>query len=756
MRTRSAPRRAESKGILRSFYLEDYQFVPYSNWINAHKAAVLGAGTMGGGIAAHLSNLGFEVLLFDLDEGAAKKGLERAKSARPPHFYDSAAAARVVECSFEKHLDRISQADWVCEAVSENAQVKTALYEKIEPHLREDAMISTNTSGLSIKQLCASRSESFKRRFIGTHFFNPPRYLKLIELIPTEFTDSEAVRAMIVFLEERAGRRVVVAKDTPGFIANRFGMWALYQAIHTVEKLGFKIETADAIAGRFLGRPSTAIFRLADLIGLDVMEDVANNLLARCQQDEFIGVLEAPESLKTLMKNGFVGTKSGHGFYQREGQQFLPFEFTTNAYRQPEPVEIPLLKELAAKPMAERLREALNSSGEVGEFCRMHLAPTLEYAAKIGSEISYSAEEFDRVMRWGWGWERGPFELIDLIGYDALRPHWKDSGAERKYYDTGMHFSFVSNRLESDVLDPRFAPLEHFPIISAGEEWAVRDDGMGGHIFQTLTKMNVLTPPVVSALIGWLSEHPGLNITLANSGKGFSAGYDLGFFLRAAEEKRFEDVSAALADLQRCSEMLFESKSCAAIHGFALGGGFELAMHCSAMVVDPESTVGLPEALVGLVPAGGGATMLRSRVAHDLQTFVEVAVEVGTGARVPAAQGVAGHFLRATDRLLVNPDMLVSTALRADRPAQTLAEWVPTHPAAAGMIDAKIHEWRAKNPSAAYGQELAEEVKRLFTKPKSREESLEMEREVFLRLLGKQMTQDRIKHMLTTNKPLVN
>ncbi len=730
----------------------------YTEWINAHKVAVMGAGTMGSGIAAHLANLGFDVFLFDLTEQSVRECFERATRAKPPHFFDAESISRVTLCSIQNDLAKIAEADWVCEAIIENLDAKRSLYEKIAPHLRESAMISTNTSGLQIELLCEGRTESFRRRFLGTHFFNPPRYLKLIELIPTPHTDDACISRMTQFLEDRAGRRVVLAKDTPGFIANRYGMWALFQAIHTAEKLGYSIEMTDSITGSFLGRPNTAVFRLADLIGLDIMEDIADNLMTRCEADPRSSVLKSPSIIRSLSESGFVGNKSGHGFYKREGSDFLVYEPTTGTYRPRREETIPHLKDLLKLPISERLKSAFETRGEVGEIVRLHLAPSLAYAVELGGQISHSVEDFDRVMKWGWGWAHGPFELIDMIGWDLIAPHAQGNAAPAttNYYVPGLHYSFDGAAHVSNKSDERFVAVSDLSIEKETDGWAIRSAGEYGYVFEFRTKANSITPALVEGLIEWLEAHPEEPITLANDSNSFSVGFDLKFFLQAAEEKQFTEVATVLERLQHCGSLLSRSKSCALVRGFVLGGGFELAAHCNTIVVQPESTLGLPEVLVGLIPAGGGTTLMRERTAPDRNSFVNAAVNIATGQRYGMPEARTAHYLRSTDRALVNPDQGLHTALRARREPIPESDWTDANAAASGMIDQKIQELRKKSELTSYGYELAEEIRRIFVKPKSRDESLAMERESFLKLLGKPMTTDRIKHLLETGKPLHN
>lgn len=723
---------------------------------HARRIAVLGAGTMGSGIAAHLANLEFDVTLFDLTKESVEAGFARAKRAKPPHFYGTDAANRVRLASLDGALDAIREADWVCEAIIEKLDAKRELYSVIEPLLRPDAMVSTNTSGLEIALLSEGFSDSFRRRFMGTHFFNPPRYLKLVELIATAATEQKEVAKMTAFLEDFVGRRVVLAKDTPGFIANRYGMWALMQSLHTADKLGFSCEAVDAITGPFLGRPRTGTFRLADLIGLDIMEDICGNLMRRCEGDPHRDVLQTPATMAQLVEHGWIGNKVGHGFYKKEGDQFLTYDAALGKYR---PRVEPELAGLATKAgFGERVRAALESKDEVGEFVREHLPKALHYAAYVGPEIAYNVRDFDDVMKWGWGWSMGPFAMIDAIGYDALSPFIP---SRPLYEKTPFYAEETALDLERTVhapvkQDARFVRLKDFSVEISGQGWALRDDGMGGHIFEFCRKMGTIDPTVIHALWEHLQENPEARITLAAGGGAYSAGYDLKVILELAESGDFETMRNALSDLQQAGVALQSARSAAAIHGYALGGGFELAMRCRTVVAHAEAIVGLPEVLVGLVPAGGGTTEMRKRTNGDAKHLASGAATLGAGRKAMAAQARKHEFLRGTDVISPNPDDLIFKALHADRTERPHVTWTTAPPMVAGMIDTEIDKLRASNEIGEYGEVLAGEVKQIFVKSESEQHALEMEIEAFLRLMGKQRTHLRIRHMLEHGKPVNN
>lgn len=731
---------------------------------NSDKVAVLGAGTMGGGIAAHLANVGFEVYLYDISRSAAQAGLSRALEARPPHFYSPDLAERVVPLSTQDDLERLSEALWVCEAIVEKEEEKRNLYEKVIPYLSPTGFVSTNTSGLEIARLCAGMDENFRRRFMGTHFFNPPRYLKLVELIPGADTDPTVVKEMTLFLEDRVGRRVVRAKDTPGFIANRYGMWSLFHAIKTSERLGLSVEAVDEITGPFLGRPRTGTFRLADLIGLDIMEDIAWNIYHRCPHDSQRGVLEMSSSMRYLREQGKLGAKTGGGYYQREGQEYLVLDFKTRAYRARQVPDLPSLSELSGLPLVERIASALDRGDEVGEFLREYFIPTLRYALDIAQEIAHSVQDIDQVMKWGWGWEMGPFEWIDALSIERLekgnKPIQTPAGNRLKnsapFYRDGSPLNLETLHHDPPQQDERYHTLHHYPAAQQGKNWSVHPVSDGVCIFCWNTKLNVIDADIVQALRDEVLAKPEKRWILTNEGRGFSAGFNLQNLLEAGEAKRFDEVEKWLKSLQDVVMALKSVDSVSAVYGFALGGGMEVAMGCRGIVAHPETLLGLPEALVGLVPSGGGTSLMRLRSQEDLHQLNHVFRLLILGEKVPAHQGKETLFLQSTDRLLVNPDQLIFQALQMPTREVSLAEWKPAPPPLNGILAETIHSLRAKGDLGEYGAFVAEQIKHILVRPATLEQALETEREAFLKLLGHPLTQARIKHMLETGKPLKN
>lgn len=720
--------------------------------MRARRVCVLGAGTMGSGIAAHLANLGFEVTLLDVSREAAEAGLDRARKAKPPHFYVADRSHRIRLGGIQDNLGWVSEAEWVCEAVVEKMDIKRELFAALEDVLQPDAMISTNTSGLQIGLLAEGRSESFRRRFLGTHFFNPPRYLKLLELIPTEDTDPEVVASMTAFLEERVSRRVVPAKDTPGFIANRYGMWSMFHAVHCAERLHLTIEQVDAITGPFLGRPRSASFRLNDLVGLDIMQDIAQNLIERCPNDPHTSALQTPASMRALMSRGWIGDKAGHGYYRKEGKELLALDLQTFAYRNRQDPQLASLDRLAKLPLGQRVREALDLRDEVGEYLRAYLVPTLRYADYLKEEISHSVRDFDRVMMWGFGWEQGPFAMLDSIGADKI-------GIETKKYYEGATILGFSGEYQKAAEEPQYATIKDFPIISTGEAHVLRDLGDGVTAFSLSTKMGSITPTVVDELTNLLESGKVDRLVLTSEAKVFSVGYDLNFFLSAIQDGDMERIDKGLRALHRAGSLLEQIPTVAAVWGYALGAGLELSMSCSHIVANAECQIGLPEAKVGLIPGGRGTVLMRLRSQSSAKQVSEMAMQVTEGATaLNADQAKDLHYMRETDVVVYHPDRLMVEAKRLALQAEPhdLPAWTQPEGPIAGMIDRLQSEAKARGGMTDYDECIGDKVKAVFVRPGNYMDALAKEREEFIDLCSRPFTFARIKHMLETGKPLRN
>ncbi|MBV6459586.1 MAG: putative 3-hydroxyacyl-CoA dehydrogenase [Fimbriimonadaceae bacterium] len=706
---------------------------------------------MGSGIAAHLANIGFQVSLLDRSAGAAQEAFDRAKKAKPPHFMVPETAGQVRLGSIEHDLHWIKNAHWVCEAIFEDMRAKKELYALIEDQLAPDAMISTNTSGLEISLLAEGRTDSFRRRFHGTHFFNPPRYLKLLELIPTPETDPAVIQQMVEFLEGPVARRVVVAKDTPGFIANRYGMWSMIHTVHVAEKLQLTCEEVDAITGSFLGRPRTGSFRLNDLVGIDIMKNIADNLYERCSHDPRRGDLKMPQSMEVLLERGWLGDKTGQGYYRREGKELMAIDLQTFAYRQRREPELPTLTELAKVPLGERIRTALERKDPVGEFLREQLVPSLKYANAIKEEISHSVEDFDRVMKWGFGWEAGPFEMIDAIGAQNL------GMLETAFYEGGTQRSWNGDYVER-AKEPQFANIAEHYLLDQHETFNLRDLGDGVTAVALTTKMGVLSPRAIQELTSFFDTFDGRAV-LTSEARSFSAGFDLTFVLTQAEADDWQTLDNALYDLQMLSQLLSEKRVVAAVFGHCLGAGLEVALGCPQIIAAAETQIGLPEARVGLIPSGSGCARMHLRHQGSAKELAEAIIRLTLGT-------VAGNadearklgYLRVGDVTQYHPDRMLFDAKLLAETVEPLPQvaWINPEGPLVGMVDRAQEELKARGELSEFDEIIGDKLKMVCGKAQSYEQALGLERQEFEELCRQPLTHARIKHMLETGKPLKN
>jgi 3-hydroxyacyl-CoA dehydrogenase len=707
---------------------------------------------MGAGIAAHLANLGFQVTLLDTTQQTVAEGLDRARQANPPHFYLPERANEIRIGNIVEHLSWAAESDWVIEAVAEKAEVKRRIYMSLDPILAPSTFVTTNTSGLPIAALAEGLSPTFRRRFFGTHFFNPPRYLKLLEIVPTPETDPQFLTSLVKFLEGCVEKRVIRAKDTPGFIANRYGMWCMFHAMHVADQLHLSVEQVDEITGPFIGRPTSASYRLNDLVGLDVMLDIASSLCTRCGQDPHMATFETPAAMAALLSRGWLGQKSGHGFYRKESNELLVLDLQTFAYRPRQEVSLPSIQANAKLPLGERIDKVLTSRDEAGEFLRLYLIPALRYADYLRTEISHSVSDFDHVMEWGFGWQMGPFKMIDAIGHHTIgvpsEPYYR--GAEERAHSGGY--------IQTPV-QPQYQSLQDFSVVAKEDTYLLRDLGDGVTAVSLNTKLGVITPHLVDQLIALLDSKHLDRIVLTSESRSFSVGYDLNFFMEAIQEDRTRDIEKALVKLGRLGELLEEHHSVAALSGYALGAGMELALSCRHIVADAESKPGLPEARVGLLPAGRGVALTRLINQIAPKRLAELAVVLASGTTAQNGEH-ARHLglLRPTDVISYHPDRHISSAkeLALHSKGLTRPAWAHEEGPVVGMIDRELAQAKQRGDFSDHDLYIGNHIKQILAKSSSFEDAIQRERVCFLDLCGKTLTQTRIKHMLETGKPLRN
>ncbi|PZD72011.1 putative 3-hydroxyacyl-CoA dehydrogenase [Acaryochloris thomasi RCC1774] len=681
-------------------------------------AAVLGAGVMGTQIAAHLANAGLIVYLLDLPaagdrknalvEAAFKKGLKQ----KPPIFFTEKTSRRVILGNFEEDWHRLASVDWVVEAVIEKLDVKQQLMARLDGFIREDAVVSTNTSGLPIHAIAEGRSKSFQQRFLGTHFFNPPRYLKLLELIPTSTTDPEIVKRLEWFGRLHLGKGVVIAKDTPNFIGNRIGLFVSLLGIRALTDQGYTIEEIDILTGTLVGRPKSATLRTADLVGLDTLTYVAENLYPMIPDDESRDVFLVPQTLRQMVEASYLGAKTGEGFYKKVGGKILSLDIQTFNYRKARPIDLGGLDAIAKiKSLPERLQALYKDTGRAGTFFRQTTLKILSYSAHRIPEIADSPSEIDRAMRWGFGWRLGPFEMWDVLGFETVIkdmqasgiavPSWVEqmqwAGAHSFYQEIGreeedltqsphpLHFVYQPQRGYGPIETPRdeftLAPFKVDPTrtLWQNSEAALLDIGDGVVLFEFRSKGNTLSRVVVdgfSEALDLIEEGDYCGLVIGNDGEHFSAGANLADMVKFSHQDRvnvFADCEhGAIAKLLDRFQALmlrlhyFPQPIVAAIRGRVLGGGCELVMACPHVVAAAETYIGLVELSVGLVPGAGGIMTMATWAAEhaatddpsDIQPFLKRAFETIGTAKVSGSAYEAQEwgYLPPTAEIVMNSD----------------------------------------------------------------------------------------------------
>jgi 3-hydroxyacyl-CoA dehydrogenase len=688
------------------------------------KAAVLGAGTMGARIAAHFANAGLPCILLDivppdLPPGApaearnkiVRTGLDAAKKSKPAAFFTAGLADRVAIGNFEDDLGRCAEADWIIEVVAENLEIKRKLLSRVAQVRKPGATVTTNTSGLPVHLIAEGMSDEFQQHWAGTHFFNPPRYLKLVEVIPGPKTSPEVIEALGAFCDRRLGKGVVVAKDTPNFIANRIGTFSMLNALRLMGALGMTIEEVDACTGPAIGQPKSATFRTADIVGLDVLLHVVKNIYESVPNDESREMYRVPALLEQMARRGSLGDKTGQGFYKRvkgEGErEILTLDVNTMEYRPRQKARFASIEAgKGIEDTGERLRTLLSPvlAGQQGDKAQQFLwgalSETCLYAARRVPEISDRIEDVDRAMRWGFAWELGPFEVMDAIGVKAFAAQvHKESRtlppALEKLLASGRKGFYESQKGTTNVFDLATGAAKKVEepkgvlilksLKDAGREVERNsgaslidlDDGVVCCEFHS--KMNAIGADLIAMI------HKGLKrlesdfdaMVIANQAVNFSVGANLMLVLVGAQEQEWDELHLAVKQFQNANLAIKYAPKpvVAAPQGMALGGGCEVSLHGARIQAAAEAYLGLVEAGVGLIPGGGGSKEMLIRanehaaggedldLFHALRPVFETIAmaKVGTSAEECRELG----FLRREDGVSMNRERLVADAKEA-------------------------------------------------------------------------------------------
>ena len=771
-------------------------------------AAVLGAGTMGSQIAAHLAGAGLQVFLLDIaspsgDANAiVDKHFKAAARLKPDPFFNRSAARRIRRGNFDDNFDWVSKADWVIEAVVERLDIKKAVMARIEEHARPDAVISTNTSGIPVSEIARSCGAGLKARLLGTHFFNPPRYLKLLEVVPTEETDPDVVRRVAWFGRLHLGKGIVIANDVPYFIGNRIGMYAMMGAMDYLAHGRYTIEEIDALTGTLVGRPKSATFRTADVVGLDVMRLVANSLYARVPEDESRERFIAPALLDRLVESGALGAKTRAGFYRKERHHIRSFHPETGQYEDPRPLDLGDIQRLkAAGGLVARLKALYADTGRAGQFFRETSLDLMAYAARRVGEITDSPANIDRALCWGFGWRMGPFETWDALGFARIRadmearalelPEWaRKMSDQASFYQAAGVFTPATGQYQdlasfADEAGPAAIKTDPATTLWSNDEAGLLDMGDGVALFEFRSKACTLGRAVIQGLLDVIermeNDRDIRGLIIGNEGAHFSVGANLAEVVWALNEGKHDLLSRYIFAFQQAVQRVrYAAKPVvAAVHQRALGGGCEVVMASPHPVAAAETYMGLVELGVGLIPAGTGTMRLAARASSesvgfdsDLQAFVRkyythvAKAEVAASARQAQEMG----FLPRSAPVVMHMDRRFYVAAQEVR---RLSEqgYMPPVPEAirvlgrpgCAALQMGVYQMRQGRFISAYDQYLAGRLAHVFTggalsgpQEVTEEYMLDLEREVFLSLLGEPKTQERITGLLKTNRPIRN
>jgi 3-hydroxyacyl-CoA dehydrogenase len=791
--------------------------------VQIHSAVVIGAGTMGAAIAAHLANTGVPVTLLDIapkDAPAGNKearnkivneGLEKAKKSRPASFFSSDQFPLVKTGNLEDDFAVIAQADWVIEVIVENLKVKQDLMARIDAIRKPGSIISSNTSGIPLKEIAAGRSDDFKQHFLGTHFFNPPRYLKLLEIIRTEDTRPEVVDYISHFGEYRLGKGIVLCKDTPNFIGNRIAFGTGAFALHFILKNGYTVDEVDAVTGPTMGRPKTATFRLIDLVGIDVWEHVGKNLAAGIAYDTYampyLQDEKAKALIKTMLEKGWMGNKTKAGFYKEvkteSGKEFWSLNLQTLEHEAPKKVRfesVGKVREIEA--LGERLKALMQETDRGAVLVKALTLQGFQYASAILPEVADTGKPVDDAIRWGFGHDAGPFEIWDLLGVretvelmkaEGFAPAgWVDemlaSGIERFYQldgDQKIGVYDVSKRKYVPILRPQgLLLLKDQKVISqnAGATFYDMGDGVAGVEFHT--KMNALDDDIFNITIEALDrvEKDFDGLVIGNEADNFSAGANLFMVVVGAQQAMWDTLDEAIRKLQGLNmRMRYCPKPVVvAPAGLALGGGAEVTMHASRVVAHGELYIGLVEMGAGVIPAGAGTKELMRRVvnppmrtqnAEALPYLQRVFEQIGLAkVATSAAEARQAGFLGGADRIVMRREHLLAEAKKEvlHLAATGFAPPAPEPIYAAGRdalaaLRVGIHMMAEGKYITEYEKVIAGKLAYVMTggelsRPAwvTEQYILDLEREAFLSLCGNEKTQQRMWNLLQTGKPLRN
>ncbi len=803
------------------------------------RVAVLGAGVMGATIAAHMANVGLptyllDIVPFELTDDDKKKGwdentpefrnklaaggLQAALKAKPPAFYLNDDAELITIGNFEDNLEYLKEADLIIEVVVERLDIKRGLFEKIQPYLKPDAIVASNTSGLPIASMCEGFDDEFQKNFVGMHFFNPPRYMRLLEIIPGPKTDPEVLALVKDFGEKKLGKEVVDAKDTPNFIANRIGTFGVMYLFHGLEKVGLSIEEIDALTGPIVGHAKSATFRTADLVGLDVLAHVASNVYDGCPDDERREVFKVPEFLQKMIDKKLLGDKTKGGFYKKGKDEagkkaFFTLDLETMEYRPKAKARLPVVGQLKAiEDLGQRIKALVWGKDKASLFSWDQTANTLVYAANRLGEIADDIVNIDKAMRAGFAWEMGPFEVWDAIGLEKSVARMEKEGLEvpvwvkemvangfASFYkwEDGVQYFYdrQAGEYREVVRRPEIILLKSLKdrnkVVAGNSGATLIDLGDGVACLEFHTKMNALGLEIGDMLrkSAEIVSREFEGLVIANHAPNFSVGANLGLVLFTAQEEEWDELHWLVKGLQDAIMGLkfLDKPVVAAPAGMALGGGCEVCLGADRIRAAAETYIGLVEVGVGVIPAGGGCKELLIRNTEhlfevpkgglypkqiELTPYVARAFETIAMAKVAmgAKQAKQMGFLRREDKMTINRDFLIHDAKQTVL-AMVMEGYEPPRPAKVRVqgVDGKavmeyaLYTMHKSGYITDYDLVVANKLAWVLNGGDVLPDTvvdeqylLDLEREAFVSLCGDPRTQARMAHMLKTGKPLRN
>jgi 3-hydroxyacyl-CoA dehydrogenase len=790
------------------------------------KVAVIGSGIMGSGIACHFANIGVEVLLLDivpneLTEDEQKKGLTleskvvrnrfvnnhlaNALKSKPSPIYHPSFAARITTGNTTDNMSIIATADWIIEVVVERLDIKKIVFEQVDKYRKPGTLVTSNTSGIPIQFMSEGRSEDFQQHFCGTHFFNPARYLKLFEIIPGPKTSNVVLDFLSSYGEKFLGKTSVVAKDTPAFIGNRIGIFGIQSLFHQIKEMGLTVEEVDKLTGPVIGRPKSATFRTVDVVGLDTLVHVANGIYENCPNDEAHELFKLPEFVNKMMENKWLGSKTGQGFYKKEGKDILTLDLDTLEYRANKKASFATLEltKTIEKPI-DRFKVLVTGKDKAGDFYRKNFASMFHYCSNRIPEITDAFYKIDDAMKAGFGWENGPFEIWDAIGIEKGIELMQAEGYQPASWVTDMlasentsfysikdgatHFySTINKKVEKIPGQDAFIILNNIrgsKKIWNNSETIITDLGDGIINLEFTSKMNSIGAGVLQGINKAIDiaekEYNGL--VIGNQGANFSVGANIGMIFMMAVEQEYDELNMAIKMFQdtmmRCRYSAIPV--IAAPHGMTLGGGCELVMHSDRAVAAAETYIGLVEFGVGVIPGGGGSKEMALRASDlfrkndvELNVLQEYFLTIGMAKVATSAyEGFdTGVLQKGRDIVVINKDRQIAMAKQV---ALQMAEQGYTQPVrrkdikvlgkqALGMFLVGTDQMEAGKYISEHDKKIANKLAYVMTGGDLSEATLvseqyllDLEREAFLSLTGERKSLERIQYMLTKGKPLRN